>query len=350
MNQDSIDPLYALTLGLLNGDDGTVERYWEAGLSEYEPGLPPDRSPLHQVAWEGIEYMVPGLQSDGRCRVSDGDCTGRTPLHYACLGADEESLNAGKWIGTIKALLEDDECRVNQRDHDGRTALHLGVRSHEATRLLLEAGADLEARDHHGATPLARASGDGNATVVKVLLAAGAEVDPRDHEGETPLSRAVARGNAAVCEMLLDAGAGICFGAHRQGAPSLDIRHTAARHAHGDPGILRSILEQPSTPPVPQILDDAGATLLHTAAGQGDPDLCRWLCNEHGLSPKARDNKGRTPVDVIEERRTSGTLEDHVWEGLDDTAAFLRSLSARGLVRSALGGGADTGDDGRRDG
>lgn len=49
-----------------------------------------------------------------------------------------------------------------------------------AVRMLVGAGADPNATDSDGWTPLAFASRGGHITVVKELLDAGAKVDPRD--------------------------------------------------------------------------------------------------------------------------------------------------------------------------
>ncbi|MDE2763880.1 MAG: ankyrin repeat domain-containing protein [Gemmatimonadota bacterium] len=87
---------------------------------------------------------------------------------------------------------------VNARDEKGRTPLHRAVFWSHAyaesalvtvTSALLDAGADPNARDHGGSTPLhaaARALGR-NSTVMPLLAAAGADLDARDHEGRTPL-------------------------------------------------------------------------------------------------------------------------------------------------------------------
>ena len=74
---------------------------------------------------------------------------------------------------------------------------------------LIEAGADLEAWNLHGLTPLQLAAYiNPNPAVIRALLEAGADVNARNYRGETPLHLA-ARNNAnpAVLQVLLDAGA-----------------------------------------------------------------------------------------------------------------------------------------------
>ena len=49
-----------------------------------------------------------------------------------------------------------------------------------ATKILLEAGANVETKNNDGTTPLAYASRDGRTTIVKLLLEAGANVEAID--------------------------------------------------------------------------------------------------------------------------------------------------------------------------
>ena len=67
----------------------------------------------------------------------------------------------------------------NARDENGLTPLHWATTS-EAVTALLQAGADLEARDKIGGTPLHRAAELSNSpAVIKVLLDAGADTAAR---------------------------------------------------------------------------------------------------------------------------------------------------------------------------
>ena len=76
---------------------------------------------------------------------------------------------------------------------------------------LAKDGLDVNARTDWGGTPLHMASALGCAEVVRALLEAGAEVDARDPEGQTPLAVAVFSSSngvsPAVVSELLKAGA-----------------------------------------------------------------------------------------------------------------------------------------------
>jgi hypothetical protein len=94
------------------------------------------------------------------------------------------------------------------------TPLHISVRGglHQTTRLLLERGANVDARDFQGRPPLWAA--DAEATIL--LLQKGATINAKDHHGNTPLCIAVVLGNARVVEILLDHGAN-ATGTNRDG-------------------------------------------------------------------------------------------------------------------------------------
>jgi ankyrin repeat protein len=80
-------------------------------------------------------------------------------------------------------------------------------------KLLLEAGADIEAATSSlagGEHPLhIAAKRESGASTVKLLISRGAQLNARDKDGRTPLIIAVVAGNIDVAQVLLDAGANI---------------------------------------------------------------------------------------------------------------------------------------------
>lgn len=78
-----------------------------------------------------------------------------------------------------------------------------------AIEALLKAGADIEARDERGKSPLLLVAGDiDNVGVIEVLLRAGADIEARDEKGKTPLIFAAERASyPEIINMLLKAGA-----------------------------------------------------------------------------------------------------------------------------------------------
>ena len=104
---------------------------------------------------------------------------------------------------------------VNAIDKDKETALHSAAMQGRTgiAKLLLEAGADVNARDDDGFTPLHSAAAWGHVELARMLLAAGADVNAGDRDKETPLHLVAGRrvpplaGYADVARLLLDAGA-----------------------------------------------------------------------------------------------------------------------------------------------
>jgi len=77
----------------------------------------------------------------------------------------------------------------------------------EAARLLLQAGASVEAVDRDGASALLLACEAGHLEIVRLLLEASAAVDQADEDGTTPLHMACEEGNLEVTRLLLEVGA-----------------------------------------------------------------------------------------------------------------------------------------------
>jgi hypothetical protein len=100
------------------------------------------------------------------------------------------------------ALLLDHGADVNQGRGGAQTALQAACSNLESLDLLIKRGADVNARAYGGSTALHRAA-IGCVDCVRMLLAAGAAVDAVDGQGRTPLHGA----RIATAKLLLDAGA-----------------------------------------------------------------------------------------------------------------------------------------------
>lgn len=99
---------------------------------------------------------------------------------------------------------------VNTRSPEtGETALHIVAKRSDATyvRFLASRGANVNAQDRDGATPLLLAVTNSCGDCVDVLLARKANTNLGNGAGETPLIRAVQLRNVDLARKLLDAGA-----------------------------------------------------------------------------------------------------------------------------------------------
>jgi hypothetical protein len=83
----------------------------------------------------------------------------------------------------------------------------VGNGNQEMVRVLLNAGADVNARNKNGRTALLNIHEDTTAEVVWALVAAGAKVNRKDVGGNTPVLMAAMEDNVPVLQALLDAGA-----------------------------------------------------------------------------------------------------------------------------------------------
>jgi ankyrin repeat protein len=72
---------------------------------------------------------------------------------------------------------------------------------------LLEKGADANASDPDGRTPLIEAAFAGHADTVEALIRGGADVNARDKDGWTALMEAASKGHTETVRVLLASGA-----------------------------------------------------------------------------------------------------------------------------------------------
>jgi len=124
--------------------------------------------------------------------------------------ASAQALMRAALIGhttAVRALL-DGGAEVNAIDPNGWTPLMEAVfAGHTDTiRALVEQGADVNTKDQTGWTPLMEAASKGHTEVVMILLASGADVKARSHKGWTAL-KATPQGSTEIIKLLKQAGA-----------------------------------------------------------------------------------------------------------------------------------------------
>lgn len=125
------------------------------------------------------------------------------PLHLAAAAAGEAAETR------LRELLAAAEEAMEAKAKFGWTPLHFAARACNAAaaRQLVDAGADVNARDNLGSTPLHRAACHGSAEVVELLVDAGAELEARDKQGQTALHVAAGNGRGAAVSVLIKRGA-----------------------------------------------------------------------------------------------------------------------------------------------
>jgi ankyrin repeat protein len=178
-------------------------------------------TPLHHSAWAGRGDVAALLLAWG-ADVNAKDGRGATPLHWAAI-EDNKTVADVLLANGAQVDASDAECvplRISLGRYifapigRGHTPLHwAGERGDTVAKLLLAHGAQVDARSsRQGRTPLYFAVIMGNKAAVAALLAEGADANARDSTGDTPLHVAASVGKdaqLAVAESLLAAGAGI---------------------------------------------------------------------------------------------------------------------------------------------
>ena len=123
---------------------------------------------------------------------------GRTPLHYAAAEGQVEEV--------IRSL--SDGANPNAQDADGWSPLHFAAQavSPGSTEALLAAGAKMELKDSFGNTALSKAvfSSRGNGSVIQLLRGSGADPYAANSSGVTPLSLARTIANFDVRQFFVD--------------------------------------------------------------------------------------------------------------------------------------------------
>ena len=111
-----------------------------------------------------------------------------------------------KYTSSVRLLIEAG-ADVNAVSEAGYAPLHQA--DAECTELLIKAKADIEKADRQGVTPLASAARYGDKEKVALLIKAGAEVNVTDNDGWTPLIWAAWFGYEEIAEQLIKAGADV---------------------------------------------------------------------------------------------------------------------------------------------
>ena len=141
-----------------------------------------------------------------------------------------------------------------------------------ATRALVKANANIEARDSNGRTALLLAAAHGSLQAARELIEAGAYVDSRDDRGNTALHLSCANGQLLIAKELIENGAGVDETNHNGDTPLLSAIK------HGKHELISPLSEKGADI---NAKTSSGETALHTVARSGDLQTCCELLNCH---------------------------------------------------------------------
>jgi ankyrin repeat protein len=274
LSSESGTPLHAAALG---------RRGAEAWLANLFAKVPPGTKHTHPVLGGEDDYAAVV-----RKLLAAGAKPNALETHY-----DRPPLFVAVTQGHVTAvdILLEAGAQVQATDRLGRTPLHavseMGTPAtvvSNVVTLLLKAGANVEARDQDRGTPLHAAVNAGKAVVVALLLEAKARVDAVGPKNMTPLQIAVWLGRRDIVEMLLAR------------KPYLEWRNSK-----GSTALIQAVQLQ-SREIISLLLASGadvntassdGTTALMVSANSGDLDTFRHLV-EHNANVKAVNQQGLT--------------------------------------------------------
>jgi ankyrin repeat protein len=158
--------------------------------------LEPDHEDVHAAAKSGDTDEVAALLSMDNRLTRTFDADGWSPLHLAAHYGHADMVE----------ILLHNNAPVDLRSTNAmaNTALHaaLAGRQTRVAKILIDGGADVNARQHGGWTPLHSAAANGDRAAVELLLARGAKADSANDAGVTPAASARERGHTEIADLL----------------------------------------------------------------------------------------------------------------------------------------------------
>jgi len=271
--------------------------------------------------------------------VGDKDGRGMTALHYAAQkgdfltvntllgnGADANALNLknespllcavicasghgsdNNYIQIINTLLNV-KALINSGDGRKMTALHHAVAgrcSTELMKLLIDRGADVNAADEEGNTPLHFAARNGYPDVIGMLTVRGADILRQNKEGETPVDTARLFSHPLAAAVMKE----------KVGERDMNLKARELFIAidRNDPAKVRELVTGGKALVNAKEASGEGRTPLHLAVEKGNAEIVEYLISQ-GAKVNAKDLRGRTPLSRAREGKMSeieGILTKH---------------------------------------
>jgi ankyrin repeat protein len=267
----------AVAIAASRDDAGAVEALLSAGARADEPTPYGDTPLIVAAKYHAATVIAPLLKAGAVASLANND--GTTALGYAAAHGVTDVLDAllGKGVPPdIRGLAEDPPLVRAARVGDVT-----GV------KLLLDAGADINAVYPGRGTALMVAVAAPDPEIVEILMAAKPNLTIRDRLGRNALWLAASGGNEQIVDKLLAAGSPVDGSALQQSPLFAAVQ---AGHA----GVVQRLLRKGL---LPDAKNTAGDTPLISAAALGDVVVVRTLL-DGGASVDAQNAAGNTPLIV----------------------------------------------------
>ena len=168
-------------------------------------------APLHTASIHGHPDIVRILLGYGANVNAHGGYQRRTPLHDAAMVDDlvDEEYEPRSNREVVELLLSRG-ADINAINVHGQTPLWdaLYARFNDVTELLIKHGADINAKNYvDGKTVLHAAAFNIDLEAVKLFVSRGGDIHAQSFNGDTPLHKAALRGHRKIFEFLVDSGA-----------------------------------------------------------------------------------------------------------------------------------------------
>ncbi|WP_338482336.1 ankyrin repeat domain-containing protein [Wolbachia endosymbiont (group A) of Ophion costatus] len=245
------------------------------------------KNSLHLAAKLGNLEAVQDLLGKG-ANVNAQNDTGKTPLHWAAREGHKQ---------VVQALL-DKGANVNAEDQDGETSLDLATNQDIETLL-------------RNTAKLLKVAKSGDIQEVNSLINKGANVNATDQDGKTPLHWAAVKGHEEVVEALLGKhGIDVNLADKNKDTPL----HSVLKKDNIDINVLNALLRAEGINVNAQ--DKDNRTPLHWATGRDNVEVVNVLIIK-GADVNAQDKDNRTPLHFAAQNNNKEIVDALIKAGAD---------------------------------